>query len=93
MDRNEGLSNALGMFVNAFLAGLVATVIPALIASIDTVTGAFNASWEAILAGLVVNALTALVLAINEYLRSAKGGERLGYSERRGRRVRGFLPY
>lgn len=88
---NESLNNGVGMFLNSFLAGLVATVIPALIAGINTQTGGFNLTWAIVTSTLVVNALTSLILGINEYLRTEKGG-RLGSAGTVVKR-KGFLPF
>lgn len=91
MDRNEAIKNGFGMFLNAFIAGLVATVIPAIIASINTVSGTFNNSWAAILATLTVNLLTAIILGLNEYLRTSKLP--LGAKKLATPKSKGFLPW
>ncbi len=87
---NRAVSNALGMFFNAFIAGLVATVIPAIIAGIDASTGVFNITWQIISATITVNALTALVLGLNEYVRTNNSPMTRSLPQER---AKGFLPF
>jgi uncharacterized integral membrane protein len=92
---DTAVSNALGMFINAFIAGLVATVLPGVIAGINTQTGQFNVTWAIVYASLTVNFLTSVILGLNEYVRVKKSDRMIG---KRGwthdyRGVKGFLPF